>query len=83
MLIKPWRRTTRKRTVATAVSRLRNMPADELFAAGNSYLGLVGQASRATCRSRYTGRRPTRAWPCRQRWPFKDTTRKATTVSAT
>ena len=44
-VIKPWRRTTRPRTMATAVRRLQDMPADEVFAAGNSYLGLLGQAS--------------------------------------
>jgi RNA-directed DNA polymerase len=44
-LIKPWRRTTRKRTMKAATRRLRQMPAAEVFAAGNSYLGLVGQAT--------------------------------------
>jgi len=44
-IIKPWRRTTRPRTLATALSRLANMPAEELFAAGNSYLGLLRQAT--------------------------------------
>lgn len=44
-VIKPWRRTTRARSLATAVQRLRTMPAADVFAAGNSYLGLVGQAS--------------------------------------
>ncbi len=44
-VIKPWRRTTRKRTVRTAVERLQNMPGSEVFAAGNSYLGLLRQAS--------------------------------------
>jgi RNA-directed DNA polymerase len=44
-VIKPWRRTTRRRTLATAVSRLRAMPADDVYAAGNSYLGLLRQAS--------------------------------------
>ena len=44
-VIKPWRRTTRKRTINTALQRLRTMPAEEVFAAGNSYLGLVLQAS--------------------------------------
>lgn len=44
-VIKPWRRTTRKRTLATAVNRLRTMPAADVFTAGNSYLGLLGQAS--------------------------------------
>lgn len=44
-VIKPWRRTTRKRTVANAISRLRTMPPEEVFTAGNSYLGLLRQAS--------------------------------------
>lgn len=44
-VIKPWRRTTRPRTLRTALSRIEYMPADDLFAAGNSYLGLIGQAS--------------------------------------
>ncbi|EJL90452.1 Retron-type reverse transcriptase [Polaromonas sp. CF318] len=44
-VIKPWRRTTRKRTVAVAIKRLREMPAEEVFTAGNSYLGLARQAS--------------------------------------
>ncbi|MEP6770266.1 MAG: RNA-directed DNA polymerase [Polaromonas sp.] len=44
-VIKPWRRTTRKRTLATAVSRLQAAPASELLASGNSYLGLLRQAS--------------------------------------
>jgi RNA-directed DNA polymerase len=44
-VIKPWRRTTRRRTVHNAINRLRHMPADELFESGNSTLGLVRQAS--------------------------------------
>jgi RNA-directed DNA polymerase len=44
-IIKPWRRTTRPRTLAMAVKRLQNMPAADLFASGNSYLGQVRQAS--------------------------------------
>jgi hypothetical protein len=44
-VLKPWRRTTRKRTLATAVRRLRSMPAADTFAAGNSYLGLLRQAT--------------------------------------
>lgn len=43
--IKPWRRTTRKRTVATAIKRIRTMPAADVYTAGNSYLGLMRQAS--------------------------------------
>jgi RNA-directed DNA polymerase len=44
-VIKPWRRTTRKRTLASAIQRLQTMPAADVFAAGNSYLGLARQAS--------------------------------------
>ena len=44
-VIKPWRRTTRPRTLRSALQRLEHMPAPEIFAAGNSYLGLVRQAS--------------------------------------
>ncbi|MDH0495735.1 RNA-directed DNA polymerase [Comamonas aquatica] len=44
-VIKPWRRTTRPRTLRTALQRLEHMPASETYAAGNSYLGLVRQAT--------------------------------------
>jgi len=44
-VIKPWRRTTRPRTVHTALRRIQQMPAAETFATGNSYLGLLRQAS--------------------------------------
>jgi hypothetical protein len=44
-VIKPWRRTTRKRTVESAAKRLASMPAADVFTAGNSYLGLLRQAS--------------------------------------
>jgi RNA-directed DNA polymerase len=44
-VIKPWRRNTRPGTVRKAISRLEHMASDQLFAAGNSYLGLVRQAS--------------------------------------
>jgi RNA-directed DNA polymerase len=44
-VIKPWRRTTRKRTLATALARLQAAPAEDVFASGNSYLGLLRQAS--------------------------------------
>ena len=44
-VIKPWHRTTRKRTMTSAISRLRTMPDDETFAAGNSYLGLLRLAT--------------------------------------
>lgn len=42
---KPWRRTTRPRTLHTALQRLMEMPAADVYAAGNSYLGLVRQAT--------------------------------------
>ncbi|HCY16351.1 MAG TPA: reverse transcriptase [Curvibacter sp.] len=44
-VIKPWRRTTRPRTLATALRRLERMPAEDLHTAGNSYLGLLRQAT--------------------------------------
>lgn len=44
-VIKPWRRTTRKRTVAEAHRRISAAPDDELRALANSYLGLFRQAS--------------------------------------
>lgn len=44
-VVKPWRRTTRGRTLASALQRIEEMPAADLFAAGNSYLGLVRQAT--------------------------------------
>lgn len=44
-VIKPWRRTTRPRTLATALQRIEAMPDADTYAAGNSYLGLVRQAS--------------------------------------
>jgi RNA-directed DNA polymerase len=43
-VIKPWRRTTRPRTMNQAISRLELMPAADVFASGNSYLGLVRQS---------------------------------------
>lgn len=44
-VIKPWRRTTRPRTLRTAIKRIEAMPADQVFETGNSYLGLIRQAS--------------------------------------
>ncbi|WP_081667967.1 RNA-directed DNA polymerase [Metapseudomonas resinovorans] len=44
-VIKPWRRTTRKRTVKEALRRVAAAPADDLLAVANSYFGLLGQAS--------------------------------------
>jgi hypothetical protein len=44
-VVKPWRRTTRPRTLARALARIETMPRADVFTAGNSYLGLVRQAS--------------------------------------
>ncbi|MDQ1260610.1 MAG: RNA-directed polymerase [Pseudomonadota bacterium] len=44
-VVRPWRRTTRRRTLQSALTRLERMPADQVQRAGNSYLGLVRQAS--------------------------------------
>jgi hypothetical protein len=44
-VIKPWRRTTRARTVRSALHELATMPSADLFASGNSYFGLLRQAS--------------------------------------
>lgn len=44
-VIRPWVRTTRTRTVNVAASRLAEMPATEVYAAANSYLGLLRQAT--------------------------------------
>ena len=44
-VIKPWRRTTRPRTLASALQRIEDMPAADTYATGNSYLGLVRQAT--------------------------------------
>jgi hypothetical protein len=44
-VIKPWRRTTRARTVRSSLHALSTMPAADLFASGNSYFGLMRQAS--------------------------------------
>jgi RNA-directed DNA polymerase len=44
-VVKPWRRTTRPRTLHTALDRLLWMPGEDVFEAGNSYLGLARQAS--------------------------------------
>lgn len=44
-VVKPHTRTTRRRTIRSGVQRLRWMPSDDVFKAGNSYLGLARQAS--------------------------------------
>ncbi len=44
-VLKPWNRTTRKRSVATGIRRLQRMPAQRVYAAGNSYFGLLRQAT--------------------------------------
>lgn len=44
-IIKPWHRTTRRRTFSEALSRTGQTPADELFETANSYFGLLRQAT--------------------------------------
>jgi RNA-directed DNA polymerase len=44
-VVKPWRRTTRRRTLLKALNRLESMPAADVWNAGNSYFGLVRLAS--------------------------------------
>ncbi|MCU7218436.1 RNA-directed DNA polymerase [Pseudomonas sp. VE 196-7] len=44
-VIKPWRRTTRKRSMAQALKRIAAAPAEDLRETANSYFGLLGQAS--------------------------------------
>ncbi|WP_282378465.1 RNA-directed DNA polymerase [Pseudomonas sp. PS01302] len=44
-VIKPWRRTTRKRTLAQALKRTAAAPAEDLRETANSYFGLLSQAS--------------------------------------
>lgn len=45
-VIKPWRRSTRKRTVKTAINRIQTMPKVDVYEVANSYLGIIGQASK-------------------------------------
>ena len=45
-VIRPWRRVTRPKIVAVARQRVASMPAEDVLAAANSYLGLLGQATR-------------------------------------
>jgi hypothetical protein len=44
-VIKPWRRTLRKRTLDAALQRIATLPADQLHATANSYFGLLRQTT--------------------------------------
>ena len=44
-VIKPHRRTIRRRTFNAALHRLERLPADELHQSANSYFGLLRQAT--------------------------------------
>ena len=44
-VIKPWRRITRRRTLNVALDRLATMPTADLHQSGNSYFGLLRQAT--------------------------------------
>lgn len=46
-LLKPWRRTVRRRTFHAAVARLAGLPADDVFETTNSYFGMLRQASKS------------------------------------
>lgn len=43
-VIKPWRTRTRRRTLRQAISRIKSMDADDVYASANSYFGLLRQA---------------------------------------
>ena len=43
-VIKPWRRSLRRRTFREAISRTKATPKSDLFVVANSYFGLMGQA---------------------------------------
>lgn len=44
-VVRPWRRTLRPRTLASAIARLEHLPQPQVYATGNSYLGLASQPS--------------------------------------
>jgi hypothetical protein len=44
-VIKPWVRSTRRRTVNEAIWRVSQIDASEIFETANSYFGLMRQAS--------------------------------------
>ena len=44
-VIKPWHRTTRRRTVREAISKAKTTPADKLLESANSYFGLLRQST--------------------------------------
>ena len=44
-IIKPWRRSLRRRTYNDALNRLAHMPDTQIYATANSYLGLLGQTT--------------------------------------
>lgn len=46
-VIKPWHRSTRKRTINEAISQVNKADADDIYEMANSYFGLVGQASKS------------------------------------
>lgn len=44
-VVKPWRRTLRRRTFNEAISRIKTIDSGDVFTSGNSYFGLLRQAS--------------------------------------
>jgi RNA-directed DNA polymerase len=51
-VLKPWHRSTRKKTITRAIERIEFTPRDELRAVANSYFGLLRQADSHTDRAR-------------------------------
>ncbi|WP_045952840.1 RNA-directed DNA polymerase [Achromobacter xylosoxidans] len=43
-VIKPWRREVRRRSIRTALKRIEELPQEQVFETGNSYLGLLRHA---------------------------------------
>jgi RNA-directed DNA polymerase len=46
-VVKPWHRSTRKRTFNEAISQVKKAPTSDVFGMANSYFGLFGQASKS------------------------------------
>jgi len=44
-VVRPWVRHTRKRTLNSSIQRVREMPAQDIYQAANSYFGLLRQAT--------------------------------------
>jgi len=63
-VIKPWRRTTRRRTLNSAISKLQHAEEEALFALANSYFGMVRQATNSHTEQARLGRAVLRRGRC-------------------